>query len=183
MDEVGNGCTNNLQTQVWMEINTLTKHLLTANTPETCASDLRAGTEPHSRWHLTTTAFVKWQRFEGLSKMWCPETTLGGNIVTQKLKCFFVFQPRKIHAQTIPPTFPPSPSPSPNPSPSPHHSYKNISRNANSSSSFKSAFLDNIEEDHSYAVCLTLPCVQVIVSQAPELSSCSGANSVFLYFE
>lgn len=38
-----------LQAQVWIEINALTKHLLTANTSDTCASDLLAGTEPHSR--------------------------------------------------------------------------------------------------------------------------------------
>lgn len=48
-----------LQARVRMEINALTKHLLQANTSETCATVCPARAEPHSRGHLTTTAFAQ----------------------------------------------------------------------------------------------------------------------------
>lgn len=98
----------------------------------------------------------KWQRFVGLSKMWGPEIILRGNTDTQKLKYLLFNQENS--CTTHPPNVPSLSFP---------QGYKNISRNANFSSSFKSAFLDNIEEDYSYAVCLPLPCVHITHIRSP----------------
>lgn len=133
-----------LQAQVWIEINALTKHLLTANTSDICASDLPAGTEPHSRWHLTITAFVQVAKVHGAEQNVMSRDSPQGQYSYTKIKVFICFSTWTNSCRTHPLNVPSLFSPP---------GYKNISRNANSSSSFKFAFLDNIKEDHSYAVC------------------------------
>lgn len=151
-----------LQAWVWMEINTLTKHLLTANTSETCTSDLLAGTEPHSRWHLTATAFVEGAKVCGAEKNVVSRDNPQRQHSCTKMKMLLCLSTYKNSHTTRPPQlFLPSPPFPPRPI------YRNIGRNANSSSSFKSAFLDNIEEDHSNAVCLPLPCVHLTHIRSP----------------
>lgn len=99
-----------LQAQVWMEINTLTKHLLTATTSETCTSDLLAGTEPHSRRHLKTATFVQVAKVRGAEQNVRPRDNPQGKHRYTKIKVFAV-QPRKFMHNPSPqcslPLFPP----------------------------------------------------------------------------
>lgn len=164
LEEVRNGCTNDVLRGDHAGMNvdgnqqSPTKHLLTANTSETCASDLLAGAEPHSRWHLTTTAFVQVAKVPGAEQNVMPWGNPQGQHSYTEITVFICFLTQKNSCTTHPPKVPSLTSPL---------GYKNISRNANSSSSFKTAFLDNIEEDHSYTVWLPLLCVHITRIRSP----------------
>lgn len=48
-----------------MEINAFTKHLLPANTSETCASEYPTGAKPRPEWRFTATVLARVAKFGG----------------------------------------------------------------------------------------------------------------------
>lgn len=104
LEEVRNGCTNNLlrgdPAGTGMDGNQRS-HQTAAD-----SKHIWSLCQWPSCWHILGDIsqlqhLFKWQRFVELSKMWCPEIILRGNIVTQKIKAF-AFQPRKLMHDSSP---------------------------------------------------------------------------------